>query len=414
MGWFEEQIKERRAAEQRELEDSFEKIAGVVLGRMTAGRLNDRRMVASNVIDEILKYYGCKSVEYPSSVQTGEEQLDYALRHYGMMRRNVMLEEKWYKDAFGAIIAFTRDDHIPVALLPNMISGYSFTDPHTGERTKVNARTAKLFETEGICFYKPLPQTKLAISDLLVYMKNCISFCDLIMVLVSTLAVTLAGLLLPQLSRALTGPVLSSGSNDALVAVTVFILCMLITSQLLGSVKEMIQTRLNSKVALGVEASMMMRLLSLPASFFRQYSPGELKSRSLSVNQLCSMLLGMVTSTVLTSLTSLLYVGQIFNYTPALVIPSLIIVVVTVAFSIISTLVQIRISRRQMIACCALAISVFSFQLSVFSFTRCSPEPHRAPKCGATSSLWSFPRSFLSMVQSTQIFVQKVKMFSLP
>ena len=134
MGWFEEQIKDRRAAEQRDLEDAFEQIAGVVLGKMTADRLNDKRVVAQNVIEEILKYYGCKSVEYPSSIQTGEEQLDYALRHYGMMRRNVVLEEKWYKDAFGAMIAFTKDDHTPVALLPNMISGYSFTDPHTGER----------------------------------------------------------------------------------------------------------------------------------------------------------------------------------------------------------------------------------------------------------------------------------------
>lgn len=56
----------------------------------------------------------------------------------------------------------------------------------------------------------------------------------------------------------------------------------------------------------------------------------------------------------------------------------------------------------------------FSRSQVSMSFTRCSPEPHGAPKCGATSSLWSFPRSFLSMVQSTQIFVQKVKMFSLP
>ena len=124
MGWFEEQIKERRASEQRELEDSFEKIASVVLGRITADRLNDKRLVTQNVIEEILKYYGFKSVEYPGDMETGEEQLDYALRHYGMMRRNVNLEGKWYKDAFGALIAFTKDEHTPVALIPNLISGY--------------------------------------------------------------------------------------------------------------------------------------------------------------------------------------------------------------------------------------------------------------------------------------------------
>ena len=348
MGWFEDQIKDRRAAEQRDLEDAFEKIAGVVLGKMTADRLNDQRIVASGVIEEILKYYGCKPIEYPNSIKTGTEQLDYAMRHYGMMRRNVTLEENWYKDAFGAIIAFTAEDDIPVALLPNLISGYSFTDPHTGKRTKVNAKTAKLFDTEGICFYQPLPQTKLTIPDLLVYMKNCISLSDVIMIFVSTLAITLVGLLLPQISRALTGPVLTSGRGDALVAIGIFILCTLITSQLLTCVKDLIQARLSSKVALGVEASMMMRLLSLPASFFRKYSPGELNSRSDSVNLLCTTILGLVLSTGLTSIISLLYIAEIFQFATPLVGASLFFVLLTLCISVATTFIQARVNKRQM------------------------------------------------------------------
>lgn len=252
MGWFESQIKQRRTAEQRDLEDSFEKIAGVVLGKHVAAHINDQRIITSSVIEEILKFYGCKPVDYPRDIKTGEEQLDYALRHYGMMRRNVTLNEKWYKDAFGALVAFTKDDQTPVALLPRLISGYSFTDPQTGKRTKVTAKTTKLFDPDGICFYQPLPQKKLTIPDLLMYMKDCITLNDLIMVVVSTFAVTLVGLILPQLSRALTGAVLKSGRVDALVGIAIFILCTLVTSHLLGSVKDMIQTRLNAKISLGL------------------------------------------------------------------------------------------------------------------------------------------------------------------
>ena len=348
MGWFEDQIKERRAAEQRDLEDSFEKIAGVVLGKQTAARLNDKRLVAANVIDEILKYYHCKPVEYPSNIPAGEEQLGYALRHYGMMRRNVTLVEGWYKDAFGAIMAFTKDDLTPVAILPNMISGYSFTDPQTGKRTKFNAKTARLFGSEGICFYQPLPQRKLSIPDLLVYMKDCVTLSDLALVLVSTMLVTSVGLLLPEISRTLTGPVLSSERVDALVAIGIFIACTLITSQLLNSVKDMIQTRLSSKISLGVEASMMMRLLSLPASFFRKYSPGELHVRSNSISELCNTILSMVLSTGLTSLCSLVYIGQIFKFAAPLVGASLRIIMITVIVSVATTLIQVRINRRQM------------------------------------------------------------------
>ena len=348
MGWFNSQIEERRAADQQLLEDSFVKVAGIVLGKRSAEKISDEWIVTKGAIDEILKYYHRKPAELPDSIRTADEQLDYCLRPHGLMRRSVELTEGWYKDAFGPILAFTKEDSLPVALLPGKLSGYIYTDPKTGRKQKLNAGTAALFETDAVCFYRPLPQKKLGIPDLLLYMKNCVSLSDVIMIIAATLAVTLVGMIMPGITKALTGPVLSSGRADALIGIAVCMICVSLSAQLIGSVKNMVQSRLDMKTSLGVQASMMMRLLSLPASFFRRYNPGELKSRSMSVNQLCSTLLNMVMSTGLTSLTSLLYIGQIFRFAPALVIPSLVIVAVTVVFSIVSTLAQIRINRKKM------------------------------------------------------------------
>ena len=83
MGWFENQIEERREADQLLLEDSFLKAAGVVLGSRGAERISDERIVTKNAIDEILKYYHFKPVEVPDSIQEPEAQLDYCLRRYG-------------------------------------------------------------------------------------------------------------------------------------------------------------------------------------------------------------------------------------------------------------------------------------------------------------------------------------------
>ena len=348
MGWFENQIEERRNADQQLLEDSFVRIAGVVLGQRTAQRIKDERIVAKNAIGEILKYYHYKTAEIPEELKSIEEQVDYCLRPNGLMRRTVELKEGWYRDAFGPVLAFTREDSLPVALLPGKFTGYVFNDPKTGEHKRLNAENAALFENEAICFYRPLPQKSLGIPDLLLYMKHCITISDIVMIAVGTLAVTLVGLIMPRITRALTGPVLASGRADALIGIAVCMICVSLSAQLISSVKNLVQARLSTKTSLGVQASMMMRLLTLPASFFRKYSPGELKSRSMSVNQLCSMMLDMVMSTGLTSLTSLLYIGQIFRFTPVLVIPSVLIVLVTVVFSIISTLVQIRIKRKEM------------------------------------------------------------------
>lgn len=348
MGWFDNQIKSRREADQQLLDDSFVKIAGVVMGQRSAEKLGDERIITKNAIDEVLKYYHYKTVELPDSVTKAEDQLDYCMRPHGIMRRNVKLTSGWYKDAYGPMLGFIKETGIPVALIPGNISGYRFTDPETGRSIKLNSTTEKLIDEEAICFYRPLPQKKLTIKDLLIYMKRCITFSDIVMIVAATASVSLVGLLMPRLTALLTGAVLHSGRYDALISIAICMLCVSFSSQLLSSVSSFINTRLNTKTSLGVQASMMMRIMSLPANFFRRYSAGELRSRSQSVNQLCALLLGIVLSSGLSSVTSLMYITQIFSFTPVLVVPSLIIILVTVIFSTISTLVQIRINKQIM------------------------------------------------------------------
>lgn len=348
MSWFEGQIEERRAADQELLENAFVKAAGVVLGGRSEQRMRDERIIAKDAIEEVMKYYHCKTAEIPESLKTPQEQLDYSLRPHGIMRRSVELESGWYKDAFGPILAFTRDERMPVALIPEKLYGYTFKDPKTGQPRKVNANNEALFDKDAICFYRPLPQKSLKIIDLLLYMKSCFTMSDMILVIIMTFLVTLVGLVMPRLVQLLTGPVPASGKQSALIGIAISMITVSLTSQFLSSVSGLVSERMNTKVSLGVEASMMMRLLALPASFFRGYSPGELRSRSSSVSRLANMLVGIVMTTGLTSITSLLYVTQIFRFAPVLVVPSLVVILVTELFSVISTFAQIRLNREQM------------------------------------------------------------------
>ena len=89
MGWFENQIQDRRDADQQLLEESFLRIAGVVMGEKDAQRIGDARVITKSAIDEILKYYHYKPSELPESITDPDEQLDYCLRPHGMMRRSV-------------------------------------------------------------------------------------------------------------------------------------------------------------------------------------------------------------------------------------------------------------------------------------------------------------------------------------
>ena len=63
MGWFDNQIKSRRQSDQQLLDDSFIKVAGVIMGQRNAEKISDERIVTKNAIDEILKYYHYKTSE---------------------------------------------------------------------------------------------------------------------------------------------------------------------------------------------------------------------------------------------------------------------------------------------------------------------------------------------------------------
>ena len=347
MGWFDEQIRERIQSDQEILEDSFLQIAGAVLGGRAMALLEDERLAAKEALDDILKYYHYKPVEVPENIRDFDEQMDYVLRPLGLMTREVLLEEGWYKDAYGPMLGLLKDGGA-VALLPGAVSGYRFRDPSSGNIRRVDRHTAKLIKPEALCFYRPLPMKSLGIPDLLLYMKNCVSSGDVTLIFLATLCVTLIGMIEPRVYRAVTGPVLDSKSPSLLAGMAIFLLASAFASQLISAVRTLLMDRISTKTSMAVEASVMMRLLSMPMNFFRRFSSGELSSRMDSVSSLCSLLLDNIMSTGLTSILSLLYITEIFRYAPLLVVPSLVIILITVLGSVLTALIQINKKKKKM------------------------------------------------------------------
>lgn len=348
LGWFDEQIKERMKADNEVFEDSFIKAAGIIMGKKLSAAMNDQRQAATDAIGEILKCFHVKPREVPDSMTDMNDTLEYLLRPHGIMRRNITLEKGWYKDASGPMIGTRTDDGSVVALIPAGMTKYSFFDTKSGKRVFLNKKTEKLIDKEAIAFYKPFPSTKIGIPGLLRYIVENLRPADIALVVIGTIAVTLIGLLTPKLNEMLFSDVIASGSIKALVAIAVFMVCVSLSSLMLGTVKDLLMTRLTTRLSLSVEAATMMRILSLPANFFKDYSSGELANRSQYINELVTQLLNMILTTGLTSVFSLVYITQIFAYAPSLVAPALIVIIGTVVIAAVSAVLQIKVSMRQM------------------------------------------------------------------
>ena len=348
MGWFDEQIKQRKQNDDAVFSEAFAGIADAVLGSRMSAAFSSDEARAQSAIDEILKFYHLKPREVPDSVKGLNDTLEYLLRPHGIMRRMVELEDNWFTDAVGAMLGTRKDDGSVVAFIPRGLKGYVYFDTATGQWIRITRKNQDLFQREAMCFYKPFPLTKLNLASLMRFILDCLSMADLMLVLAGALAVSLVGMLTPKLNGILFGQVLESGSPRLLWGITIFMICTSLSTLLLRTVNVMLTERLNTKLELSVQAASMMRILSLPADFFKQFSAGELSNRVNQIQSLCGMLVSTVLNTGLTSLFSLIYVSQIFAYAPILVTPALIIIGVTLLFSVVTTLVQGSLTKKQM------------------------------------------------------------------
>ncbi len=346
LSFLDSQIKERIEKEDAELAEALADAAGAVMGRRVSAALNDDRIAAKNAIERILKYYHAKPRELPDEISDVNEQIDYQMRPHGIMTRRVRLEKGWHKNAIGAMIGIRRSDGGVAALLPYGFTGYRYIDENTEKSVKITSRNEDLLEDEAIVFYRPFPVKKMKLYDLIKYIISTIPKTDIAMLILITAAITGIGFFTPLINNFIFSDVIKTGSNTLLAGAAIALVCMTLCTVFTGIIKKLVNMRINTRLSLTIQAATMMRVLSLPADFFKKYNSGEMKTRSQSMSSLCNMLVNTIFTASLTSVFSLAYVGQIFVYAPTLVVPALLITAITLVFSLITTFTQMKISRE--------------------------------------------------------------------
>lgn len=348
MGWFDEQIKQRKLNDDRQFAGSFAHMASAVMGDRVINSFIDSSTLTKNAIEDVLKSFRLRPGKVPDKVDDPEEQLEYMLRPHGIMYRRVKLAEGWYKDAYGPMIAKRKDDQTFVALIQNGKSDYTFHDTHEGRIRRVDAASAKLFDEDAICFYRPLPLKSLTIKDFMKYMMHTFSAKDQASLVAAAAVVTLIGVFIPRFQNLLLKNVLTKGNLNVLLAAAAFYFSFSISLTIFTVVKTMLLNRVMTKTQFSVEAAVMMRVLSMPADFFHDYGTGELAQRVQYMGGLCQSIMNAIFSTGLTALLSLVYVIQIRTFAPALMWPALGIISVTILVTLALSFLSVRISRERM------------------------------------------------------------------
>lgn len=348
MGWFDEQIRQRKEQDDRILEESFLRIADSVTGRRIADRLEDERCVTENAIEEILKFYHVNPGKIPETIRNEKDRLEYAIRPHGIMHRNVTLQKGWYRRCFGAMLGVKKEDDSVVALIPDRFDRYTYYDRKSGKRIRITAGNQDQIREEAICFYRPLPSEKLEMSSLIKYIFGTFSAMDFGILAVAALLIALLGMLFPKINSILFSEVAGSGNVRVLGAAATFLLSVKISTVLLGTFRTMMMNRVKDKMDISIQAAAMMRVMTLPPDFFKQYSSGELSEKIRYLSRISSVIVDSVLGTALTSLFSMLYILQIFKYAPAMLPAALGLLGVIFLFTTVSAVVQAKVSEKQM------------------------------------------------------------------
>ncbi|OON87606.1 hypothetical protein BXO88_02710 [Oribacterium sp. C9] len=348
MSLFEEQINQRKKYDQDAFEDSCLRIAGSVIGKKLSGALNEERGRAEDAVEAILKYYHVKKREVPDSLNTFEEVMEYLLRPSGIIARDVKLQKGWIKGAHGAMLTTLKERGEPVALIPKSVTGYHYTDPVSGSMMRITRKNEAIFSEEAIVFYKPFPNVIMGVRELYDYIFENVSRKSLAGYLVFALIATLVGALLPYLASSLFSDVEPSGQYSGLLAIFAFMISASLGKVLFGIVQEFYLKNLSMSLNLQIEAATMMRVLSLPTSFFRGYSSGDLSRRVQYMTILVEQLVEIGLAGFVTFMFSFIYIVQIFSFSPALAWPGLVVTVLVLLVDIMAIREKAKINLIQM------------------------------------------------------------------
>ncbi|MCL2049156.1 MAG: NHLP bacteriocin export ABC transporter permease/ATPase subunit [Defluviitaleaceae bacterium] len=336
---FDEQLNTRKTGDEVMFEGAFDDLMSILI------RSPRTQATATDAVCELLLHLGLNAPEVPEMVTDAEARIEYMLRPSGVMRRRVELKDEWWKDSIDPFFGCTVDGE-PVALLPSKMGGYHYRGTD-GKRIKINRKTAKNIGEDAFCFYKPFALKKLRLVDLAMFMAKNLRVSDFVYVMGISFIVSLLGLATPYVNRQLYGTVIPSGIKTNILAVGFLLGGTAIGSILFGLARSLVLTRF-SVLFIKVQNAAMMRVLSLPVTFFKDYAAGEVASRMQGLTSLCQTISNTFMSTGLMALFSFVYLFQMNRYAPTMVAPAFLIIFAMLAVSILTTIVNMKISRKRM------------------------------------------------------------------
>lgn len=221
--------------------------------------------------------------------------------------REVALRGDWWRRDNGPLLAYLGEQKHPVALLPKSPSTYELYNPATNVYVPVTEEVAAALSPFAHTFYRTLPDHALKATDVLRFGVHQARK-DLLTIFLMGIAGGMLGLLVPLAVSAIFNSIIPNSQESQLLQLMLILMVAGIAQALFQITRDIAMLRLEGRLESSVQAAVWDRLLKLPASFFRNYTAGDLTNRAMGI----SVIRQALSRTVVLSLLSGVF--SVFNF----------------------------------------------------------------------------------------------------
>ena len=267
-----------------------------------------------------------KQMQSGADLPSNFDELELLLEQYNVFFRTITLSDGWWTRCTGYMLGFMADDNSHVVLVPGF-TDYTFTHPKTGESMKAS-KHHNLLKQEALIACFPFPEEKLTVRSIMRYAVSCLCIYDLLFCLIACLGVTLLTMFTPYVCKLIFSEVIPSGDASQIVPIATLLLSAAAGLTMVEISRNLVVVRIKDKVEYSLQTAIMSRLLLLPATFIKEFTPGDISNRLLSLSRVSSNLTANFLSTLLTFLFSAVMFIQFFIYGGPLLTTGIIVIMI--------------------------------------------------------------------------------------
>ena len=267
-----------------------------------------------------------KQMQSGADLPSNFDEIELLLEKYNVFFRTITLSDGWWNRCTGYMLGFMADDNSHVVLVPGF-TDYTFTHPKTGEHLKAS-KNHKLLKQEALIACFPLPEENLTVRSIMRYAVSYLCIYDLLFCLIACIGVTLLTMFTPYVCKLIFSEVIPSGDASQIVPIATLLLSAAAGLTMVEIARNLVVVRIKDKVEYSLQTAIMSRLLLLPATFIKDYTPGDISNRLLSLSRVSSSLTANFLSTLLTFLFSAVMFIQFFIYGGPLLTTGIIVIMI--------------------------------------------------------------------------------------